>query len=67
MKFSVFVKYAKYWYHERKLNVIPFDTKNSKPVLLSYTEYQNNRIPLKIFNEWIESGLFEKGMAIISG
>jgi hypothetical protein len=67
MEKSVFVKYAKYWYHEIRLNVIPFDTANKRSVLLTYTEYQNKRIPLTVFNEWIEKGLFEKGMAIFPG
>jgi P4 family phage/plasmid primase-like protien len=59
--------WPRYWYHIRRVNVIPFDTKNRRPVLESYTDYQNTRIPLELFNQWLENGLFDYGMAIFPG
>ncbi len=56
-----------FWYHKIKVNVIPFDTKNRRSVLESYVEYQDKRIPLEIFNQWLEKGLFDYGMAIFPG
>ncbi len=64
---SLFVKYALFWYNERRLNVIPYDTKNRKPTLSDYRQYQNSRIPEIVFKEWTEKGQFEKGMAIFPG
>jgi putative DNA primase/helicase len=58
---------AEFWYYETRLNVIPFDTLNKKPVLYEYSQYQNKRIPEAEFKRWIEEGLFEKGMAIFPG
>lgn len=55
------------WYHVYKLNVIPFDSASREPILSSYKQYQYSRIPLVIFNDWLEKGLFERGMAIIPG
>lgn len=59
--------WADFWYHNRKCNVIPYDTKNRIPVIRSYKEYQNKRIPADVFEEWKSKGLFEKGMAIFPG
>lgn len=59
--------WADYWYHKQKCNVIPYDTKNRYPILGSYKEYQHNRIPNDVFEEWKNEGLFEKGMAIFPG
>jgi hypothetical protein len=56
-----------FWYHDMKVNVFPYDTKNRIPVIKSYKLYQNSRIPFETFNQWIESGLFERGMAIFPG
>lgn len=59
--------WANYWYHIRKVNVFPFDTKNRKPVIDAYTNFQNKRIPIKTFEQWKKDGLFDKGMAVFPG
>jgi hypothetical protein len=56
-----------FWYHKRKVNVIPYNTKNRIPLIKSYKQYQNTRIPIEVFNQWIEKGLFDYGMAIFPG
>jgi len=56
-----------FWYHKIKVNVIPYDTKNRRPILNSFKEYRKKRIPLELFNQWLEKGLFAYGMAIIPG
>lgn len=59
--------WADFWYHKRKCNVFPYDTKNRIPIIGSYKEYQNKRIPADVFEEWKSKGLFDKGMAIFPG
>lgn len=59
--------WADFWYHKRKCNIFPYDTKNRIPVISSYKEYQNKRIPEDVFENWKKKGLFEPGMAIFPG
>lgn len=60
-------QYARYWYSQEKLNVIPYDTKYRIPQLKEYKQYQNVRIQPEVFEEWVNKGLFNKGMAIFPG
>ncbi len=59
--------WADYWYKTIKVNVIPFDTKNRKPIFSSYKDYQNKRISIEDFEQWKKGGLFDHGMAIYPG
>ena len=59
--------WADFWYYVRKVNVIPFDTKNRKKIIDSYIEFQNHRISKDVFEQWKKDGLFEKGMAVLPG
>ncbi|CAN5625219.1 hypothetical protein BH23THE1_BH23THE1_27500 [soil metagenome] len=59
--------WADFWYYTRKVNVIPYDTKNRNPVIEAYKNYQYSRIPVETFEKWKKEGLFEKGMAIFPG
>lgn len=64
---TIIIEWPSFWYHIRKVNVVPFDTKNRRPIISSYKKYQNTRIPVELFNQWLEKGLFNYGMAIFPG
>lgn len=59
--------WADFWYYTRRVNVIPFDTKNRKKIIDSYKEFQNQRVPKGVYEQWKKDGKFEKGMAIFPG
>ena len=58
---------ADFWYHQIGVNVIPFNTQKRSPVIDYYAKYQNEPIPIEIFEKGKREYKFEKGMAIILG
>ncbi|HSF51601.1 MAG TPA: bifunctional DNA primase/polymerase, partial [Nitrososphaeraceae archaeon] len=58
---------ADFWFYIIGVNVIPFDTQKRIPVIYHYDEYQNEPIPIEIYEQWKREGKFEKGIAIILG
>jgi P4 family phage/plasmid primase-like protien len=55
-----------FWYYKKKVNIIPVES-YTKRALVKWENYQNNRIPEPLFEEWKQSGLFNKGVAVILG
>ena len=66
-KFIVMNNGADFWYYDIGVNVIPYNTQNRIPLISSYTEFQNNPIPIETFEQWKREGKFENGIAIILG
>jgi P4 family phage/plasmid primase-like protien len=58
---------ADFWFYIVGVNVIPFDTQKRIPIIYHYDEYQNEPIPIEIYEQWKRNGKFEKGIAIILG
>ena len=56
-----------FWFYIIGVNIIPFDTQKRIPVIYHYDEYQNEPIPIEIYEQWKREGKFEKGIAIILG
>jgi len=59
-------QWADFWYHLKGVNVIPTHNLTKKPKV-AWKEWQTVPIPLEIFNEWKEQGMFEQGIAIVCG
>lgn len=60
-------EWADFWFYQMKVNVVPFDTRNRLPIISSYKQYQNTRIPITEFEKWKKEGKFSAGMAIFPG
>ena len=60
-------QFADFWFYIIGVNVIPFDTQKRIPIIYQYDEYQNEPIPIEIYEQWKREGKFEKGIAIILG
>ena len=60
-------QFADFWFYIIGVNVIPFDTQKRIPIIYKYDEYQNESIPIEIYEQWKREGKFEKGIAIILG
>ena len=59
---------AKYYYYERKWNVLPAKPNNIKaPNLETWDQYKNNRIPVEMFEHWILHDLFKHGILCVLG
>jgi P4 family phage/plasmid primase-like protien len=58
---------ANFWFYIIGVNVIPFDTQKRIPIIAHYDQYQNEPIPIEIYEQWKRKGKFEKGIAIILG
>ncbi len=60
--------WAKFWYYDKWLNVIPAKTRIKK-TFVKWKEdgYQTKRIPEETFQQWIRNNEFADGMAIILG
>jgi hypothetical protein len=65
-------KWAKFWFFEKGPNTFPGDTKHKQANILYHWNnegiyYQDNPIPLEIFNAWLEIGLFAFGICVVAG
>ena len=60
-------KWADFWFYNIGVNVIPFDTQKRIPIIYHYDIYQNEPIPIEVYEQWKREGKFEKGIAIILG
>ena len=60
-------QWADFWFYNIGVNVIPFDTQKRIPIIYQYDIYQNEPIPIEIYDQWKREGKFEKGIAIILG
>jgi hypothetical protein len=60
-------QFADFWFYIVGVNVIPFDTQKRIPIIYQYYSYQNEPIPIEIYEQWKREGKFEKGIAIILG
>jgi hypothetical protein len=60
-------QFADFWFYIIGVNVIPFDTQKRIPIIYQYDEYQNEPLPIGIYEQWKREGKFEKGIAIILG
>ena len=61
-------KAADHWYHTVGPNVIPADTRIKKAwILKSWTPYQDNPVPLDVFEKWKALGLFAYGIGVVLG
>ncbi|TVP40183.1 phage/plasmid primase, P4 family [Candidatus Nitrosocosmicus arcticus] len=56
-----------YWYYEKKVNVIPINSKNKKPNRVNWFSFKTNRIPDNLFETWKREGLFNDGFAVLPG
>jgi len=63
---ETFNEWADYWRYEIGVNVIPADTRNKK-TWITWSEYQNEPIPLEMHDYWKKNNMFNKGIAIIAG
>ena len=63
---NYFINGSKCRYRKIEVNNILADTINKKP-LVDWKQWQNKSNSEEIFLKWIEFGLFDKGLAIISG
>jgi hypothetical protein len=63
-------RWARFWYYDKHLNVIPAKTRIKK-TFIQWKEgeqnYQITRIPQEQFEKWIKEDEFRDGMAIILG
>src|SRR5687767_6424495 len=60
-------QWADFWFSIKGINVIPFDTQERTHVIYHYDIYQNESIPIEVYEQWKREGKFEKGIAIILG
>ena len=60
-------QFPDFWFYIVGVNVIPFDTQKRIPIIYQYDSYQNEPIPIEIYEQWKREGKFEKGIAIILG
>lgn len=49
------------WYNGLGVNVLPWDTRNNKPVLGSYEFYHTHAVMDNEYRDWKAAGLFDKG------
>jgi DNA replicative helicase MCM subunit Mcm2 (Cdc46/Mcm family) len=59
-------KSAGYWYYSIGVNPIPADTRKKK-TYVKWSEWQIKSLPEQQFNEWVDTGAFSQGIAIIPG
>lgn len=57
-------EWADYWRYEIGVNIIPADARN-KRTWITWSEFQNKPIPVKMHEHWKRNNMFDKGMAII--
>jgi hypothetical protein len=55
---------ADFWRYEIGVNVLPAI---NKIAIVKWSEWQDNPIPEELHNQWKAEGLFDKGMAVITG
>ena len=60
-------KWVDFWFYNIGVNVIPFDTQKRIPIIYQYDIYQNEPIPIELYDQWKREGKFEKGIAIVLG
>ena len=60
-------QWADFWFYIIGVNTIPFDTQKRTPIIYHYDTYQNERIPIEVYEQWKREGKFHKGIAIILG
>ena len=60
-------KWANFWFYNIGVNVIPFDTQKRIPIIYQYDIYQNEPIPIELYDQWKRGGKFQKGIAIVLG
>ena len=60
-------KWADFWFYNIGVNVIPFDTQKRIPIIYQYDIYQNETIPIELYDQWKRGSKFEKGIAIVLG
>jgi hypothetical protein len=58
--------WAKFWRYDIGVNVIPANTREKKPTTL-WKEFQDSPVSGKQFQQWIDEGAFEGGIAILPG
>jgi P4 family phage/plasmid primase-like protien len=64
---TIINKWVDFWFYNIGVNVIPFDTQKRIPIIYHYDIYQNEPIPIEVYEQWKRGGKFEKGIAIILG
>ena len=60
-------QWADFWFYNIGVNVIPFDTQKRIPIIRNYDSYQNEPIPIELYDQWKREDKFRKGIAIILG
>lgn len=55
-----------FWNYIIGVNCIPFNSKN-KVTYENWSTWQDQSIPVEVFENWKENGLFDKGIAVIAG
>jgi hypothetical protein len=55
-----------FWYHIIGVNIIPFDSKN-KSTYEHWAEWQDQPIPVQIYEDYKNNSSFDKGIAVIAG
>jgi hypothetical protein len=53
-----------YYYYDMGANPLPVDSKTKRPLLKTWEQWQHERIPAKLIEEWKSAGLYDKGRAI---
>lgn len=63
-----FNEWARFWYYDVGVNVIPANTRTKKTWIRWKEEgYQTNPIPEEVFQRWIDNNEFKNGMAAMAG
>ena len=58
--------WAKFWYYDIGVNVIPANTREKKP-MFGWKQLQNNPLSEEGFQRWIDQDAFKDGLSIIPG
>jgi hypothetical protein len=59
--------WADFWHNKIGVNVIPAVSNTKMPNLASWKEWQSNPVPEDQYNRWKKGGLYNQGMAVITG
>ncbi|MDN5867132.1 MAG: bifunctional DNA primase/polymerase, partial [Candidatus Nitrosocosmicus sp.] len=59
-------EFCNFWYNKIGVNVIPFYSKTKTP-LVKWKRWQNKPVALEMHEVWRKSGMYDSGIAIITG
>lgn len=59
-------EFSDFWYHKMGVNIIPMNSKTKTP-LVKWRKWQQDSIPLAQHEIWKNTGMYDNGIAVVTG